>query len=40
MKSQGNTAIDIDGDQVFATNGDSTLPAGLAGLVVGGLLAE
>tara|TARA_A100001015_G_scaffold55856_1_gene61420 strand:- start:487 stop:2211 length:1725 start_codon:yes stop_codon:yes gene_type:complete len=39
MKSQGGTAMDIDGDQVFATMVIQLLPAGLRGLVVGGLLA-
>ena len=39
MKSQGTTAMDIDGDQVFATMVIQLLPAGLRGLVVGGLLA-
>ena len=39
MKSQGNTAVAIDGDQVFATMVIQLLPAGLRGLVVGGLLA-
>ena len=39
MKAQGTTAMDIDGDQVFATMVIQLLPAGLRGLVVGGLLA-
>ena len=39
MKSQGNTAVAIDGDQVFATMVIQLLPAGLIVLVVGGLLA-
>jgi SSS family solute:Na+ symporter len=39
MKSQGTTAMDIDGDQVFATMVIQLLPSGLRGLVVGGLLA-
>ena len=36
---QGTTAMDIDGDQVFATMVIQLLPAGLCGSVVGGLLA-
>ncbi len=35
----GGTATGIDGDQVFATMVMNLLPAGLRGLVVGGLLA-